>query len=140
MGKITASAVSLYVEDASGASQSISGLGNSITLSWSSDAPEVTAFGNTTRERLPNGLKDWELSFDGFYDPESDSIDDILSGILGGATVIQLGPAGSSASDPKFTASGILTSYEIGIALEDALTVSATFTARSGSMTRGTWS
>lgn len=139
MGKITSSSVALYVEDSSGASQSISGWGNSITLSWSSEAPEVTAFGNDTRERLPEGLKDWELSFDGFYGPDSGEIDDILSGILGQATVIQLGPAGSGAGDPKFTASAILTSYEIGITLEDAITVSATFTARSGSLTRGTW-
>ena len=139
MGKTTSASAALWVDDSSGTCRSISGLGNSITLTWSSEAPEVTGFGNGARERLPGGLIDWELSFDGFYGADANETDEVLSGILGKATYIQLGPGGSSSGSPKFSACAVLTSYEIGMSVEDAVTVSATFVARTGSMTRGTW-
>ena len=140
MGKIAGNNVSLWILDSTGASQSITGWGNSISLSWEAEAPETTSFGNINRERLPDGIQDWELSFDGFWGGDSGEIDEILSGIVGGSTIIFLGPGGSGTGDVQYTACAILQSYEIGIELEEAVTVSATFVARSGSITRGTWS
>lgn len=141
MGKITASNVSLFIEDAAGASRSIAGQGNSITLSFSNDQPEVTTFGSLYRERLPGGLRDFELSFEGFYDNASGGIGQIFFELFnaGGATLIQLGPSGSSASAQKFVASAVMTGFEIPFSLEDAVGISATFTARAGSMTFTAW-
>lgn len=137
--KITGSNVFLAIEDPSGASRNISGLGNSITLSFEKEEVEVTTFGQSTRERLPGGLNDWELSFDGFYEPDSSGVGKLLWDIFnaGGATLIKLAPNGSSASQPYYAASAKLTGYEISFELEEAVALTATFVARAGSMTRG---
>jgi len=140
MPKSNGNNVSLYILDSTGASQSITGWGNSISLSWEAETPEVTTFGNINRERLPDGIQDWELSFDGFWGGDSGEIDEILGGILGGSTMIFLGPGGSDSGKTQYSACAILQSYEIGVELEEAVTFSATFVARSGSLTRGTWS
>lgn len=140
MGKVNGNNVSIWVDDATSACQSITGWGNSITLSWEAETPEVTTFGNINRERLPDGIQDWELSVDGFWGGDVDEIDALLSGILGGSTFIQLGPGGSDTGNVKYSACAILSSYEIGVELEEAVTFSATFVARSGSLTRGAWS
>jgi hypothetical protein len=86
-------------------------------------------------------LRDFELSFEGFYDNSSSGIGAIFMNLFnaGGATLVQLGPSGSSASSQKFVASAVMTGFEIPFTLEDAVGVSATFTARSGSMTFTTW-
>lgn len=141
MAKLTATNVSLYVEDATGASRSISGQGNSISLSFELEEIETTTFGSHTRERLPGGLVDWELTFDGFFDAASGAIGDWLYGILnqGGATFIQLGPAGSATGTLRYAASAKLTGLEIPMDLGDAIGLSATFVARAGSMTKGVW-
>lgn len=139
MAKIHARNASLYLEDSSGASRSMSGLTSQMTLTWSSDAPDVTGFGNDNRERLSNGLKDWELTFSAFFSSAANEVDEVLSGILGGSTLFQLGPAGSTSGSNKYAACGILSEYSMDYAVDGAATVSGTVVARTGSLTRTTW-
>lgn len=139
MARIIARNASFYLEDSSGASRAMTGLTNSITLSQTAEAPEVTAFGEDTRTRLSGGLKDWELSFDAFFSSGANEVDEVLSGILGGSTLFKFGPSGSSSGCIMYTACGVLTEYSMDLGVEDAATVSGTLTARSGSLTRTTW-
>lgn len=140
MGKIHARNASFYLEDSSGASQAMGGLMNSITLSWSADAPDVTGFGEDNRQRLSNGLKDWEISFNAFYSSAANEIDEVLSGILAGSTSFKLGPSGSSSGSIQYAACAILTEYSMEFQVDGAATVSGTLVARTGSITRTTWS
>ena len=139
MAKIHARNGSLYVEDSSGACQAMSALVSSITLGQSSDAPDVTGFGEDRRQRLSNGIKDWELSMNGFWSSGANETDEVLSGILGGSTMFYLGPSGSTSTCVQYSACGVLTEYNIDLAVEDAATIAFTMMSRSGSLTRGTW-
>jgi len=141
MAKLAARKASLFLEDASGASTVMSAMVSSITLSMSVEIPEVTGFGNNNRERVSNGIKDWELTMNGFYGSAACEPGTVLQGIFaaGGSTRFVLGPAGSTTGCPKYSACGVLTTYEITEAPMDAAAISFTITARSGSLTRGTF-
>ncbi len=139
MAKITARNVSLYIENAAGASTSISGRTNSATLSFSAETPDVTAFGATYRERVPDGLKDWELSIGGFSDLAANQLDATLFPTLGASTRIKYGPGGSTAGCTMYTACAVTSDYNIETSVEGAVTFSATFAARIGVMSASTW-
>lgn len=138
MAKIVARNASLYLYDASGVCRTVSGLTSSITLSLSSEATEVTGFGNSARERVVDGIKDWEMSMDGFYSATACETGCLLNLVFadGGATFFKLGPAGSAAGSPMYSACATLTSYEINEVAEDAAKISFTLVGRSGSLTR----
>lgn len=139
MGKTVGRNASLYLEDSSSACQSMSGLLNQITLNRSAEAPDVTGFGNDNRERLSNGIKDWELTFAAFFSTGANEVDQVLNGILGGSTLFKFGPTGSSSGCVMYTACGVLSEYSADFNVEGAATVSGTVMARSGSLTRATW-
>jgi len=139
MAKIVARNASLGIHDSSGACRAFSASANSITLTYSAEAPEVTAFGDGLRQRLQDGIKDWELTFDAFFATGANEVDAVLYGIVGASTFMAFGPNGSAATGIKYNASAILTSYEMTFGVADAATVSGTLVARSGSLTRGTW-
>ena len=139
MGKVAAKNASIGLDDISGACQALSGDINSVTLTYSAEAPEVTGFGSDVRERMQDGIKDWELTFDAFFNSDADRADAVMSGILGGSTRFVFGPSGSISGSIMYTACAILTSYELGFTVEDAGTISGTLVARSGSLTRTTF-
>ena len=87
-----------------------------------------------------DGIKDWELSMDGYYEGAVEEIDEVLFGLVAGASCfIEFGPTGSTSGSVKYSASALLNNYEINFQLEDAGAISANFQARTGSMTRATW-
>ena len=139
MARITAKNASFYLDDSSATCRAMSGRINSVTLGQSAEAPEVTSFGEGTRTRLNDGLKDYELTFDAFYDEASNQVDAILSGLIGGSTVFQLGPSGSTSTLVKYSGCVVLTDYTINLGVADAATVSMTLAPRTGSLTRTTW-
>jgi hypothetical protein len=139
MGKLAARNASIGIDDSTAVCRALSGDVNSITLTYSAEAPEVTGFGSNVRERMQDGIKDWELTFDAFFNSDAARADQVLSGILGGSTRFCFGPAGSSSGASMYTACAILTSYEMTFGVEDAGTVSGTLVARSGSLTRATF-
>ena len=140
MGKIVARNASIYLDDSNSACQSFSALTNQISFSRTAEAPDVTSFGANDRERLADGLKDWELSFNGFFSTAANETDAILSGILGEATAVKFGLSGSTSTCVLYTACAVLTDYSMDFGVADAATVSFTVVGRSGSMTRTTWS
>ena len=142
MAKLHAKNGSLYLYDSSNACQSLSGRINTITLSQTGEQPEVTAFGDVSVQRLWDGITDWELSFDAFFDNAANQVDSVLSGIVSGSTFMKFGPAGSAATCTMYSSCAILTNYEINLDVADAAKVSGTLVNRSGSITRtssGTW-
>ena len=134
MAKISARNVKLF-----GGGRDLSGRSNSGTLSFSAEAPDVSAFGATYRERVPDGLKDWELSIAGLCDLAANQLDSILFGALGASTRIKYGPGGSTAGCTMYTACAVCSDYSIEGAVEGAVTFSATFAGRIGTMTASTW-
>lgn len=140
MAKLAARKGSLFLEDAAGASQVMSANVSSITLTFSAEATELTGFGNDNRERAADGIRDWELSMDGFWNSSASTTDEVLSGIraAGGSTSFKFGPAGSINGCPMYTACGVLTSYDCNFTAEDSAQISFTIAARSGSLTRRT--
>ena len=139
MAKLAARKASLFIEDASGASMVFSPMVSSITLTMSVEIPEVTGFGNDNRERVSDGIRDWELQINGFWGMAASEPGLILYNIFaaGGSTRFVLGPGGSTTGCPKYSACGVLTTYEITEAPADAAAISFTLTARTGSLTRG---
>jgi len=139
MSKIIARNASLYVADSSKTLRAMSGFVNTVGLEQSAEAPEVTSFGEVSRQRLQDGLKDWELTFAAFFATGGNEVDVVLNGILGGSTMMKFGPSGSANTCILYEASAILTDYTADFAVEGAATVSGTLAARSGSLTRGVW-
>lgn len=140
MAKIVARNASIYLDDETGTNRSFSGLTNSISFTQTSEAPDVTSFGSDVRERLADGLKDWEITGGAFFSTGANEVDDVLSAILGGSTYVQFGPSGSSSGCILYAASAVLTEYSMDFGVADAATVTYTVVQRSGSMTRTTWS
>lgn len=138
MAKLHARNVSIYVDDASGASTSITGDLNTITLDISAEAPEVTSFGDNTVQRLSNGIRDFSVSMDGFYNQGVQAAC-VLEGLLAGSSYMQLGVAGSATGCPKKCACIVCTAMNISWGVNDAISFSAEFSGRSGSITASAW-
>ena len=132
---------SIYLEDTTGASFSMTGDFNSATFTPSVDAPEITSFGDNTMQNLEGGLLNWEFSADGFLkSPDSSACKctEIIN--AGGATVLQYGVGGSTSGCPKVTACAILTEHPYETEVNGAATFSISLIPRSGSATHGAWS
>lgn len=129
---------SIYVES-SGASTAISPDLNSANLEMSADAPDVTGFGDNTRQRLSGGLIEWTLSLDGYYGRGATAAACILFPLLAGSTFIQFGPAGSTSGCQKLTGSAVMTSLSFEFGTEDAATMSCEFQSRAGSLSASAW-
>jgi len=57
------------------AGKDLSGQYNNSVLTLSAEAPEVTSYGNDSRQRLAGGIRDVELTIDGFYNDSASSTD-----------------------------------------------------------------
>ena len=141
MARIAARNASLYMEDNTGVCRAFSSYLNSITLSYSVEAPDITGFGENDRQRLPGGIKDWTLSFNAFFATGASEIDVWMNGILTngastGQTLFKFGPAGSSASSIMYSGCAVMTEYSSDFSVEGAATISGTLVARSGSLSR----
>jgi len=139
MSKIVARNAALGIHDSTTACRSFTGSANSVTITYSAEAPETTAFGDDLRQRLQDGIKDWELTFDAFFGTGASEVDETLYGILGASTHVSFGPSGSATGAIWYSACAVLTNYEMTFGIADAATVSGTLVARSGSLTRSTW-
>lgn len=139
MAKLHARNVSIYVDTAAGASTSITGDLNSITLDMSAEAPEVTSFGDNTVQRLSNGITDWTLSVDGYFNQGATAAACILEALVAGSTYVQLGVAGSTTGSPKKCASAVVTSLNLSWGVNDAISFSMEMAGRSGSITASVW-
>ena len=140
MAKISTRDCSIGVEDSSATCQAISPDFSEVTINWTSESIEVTGFGSPVRERVPNVITDWNMSLTGFYNAAADRADTVLGGLGPGAsTRIVVGLAGSESGCNMYSGCATLLSYNITATVMGAGTVTANFEARSGSLTKGTF-
>jgi hypothetical protein len=124
------------IDDSGATVRDISTAVSSVSFPREVDATETTSFGSSQRTYIV-GLANSTVSVEGYFDS---TFDGYLAGIVGGAAgTIEYGPMGSTAGNIKYTAEGILTSYELSSGVGDAVTFSAEFQI-TGAVTRGTYS
>ena len=138
MARVTARNTTLIVSGSDSASRVLSGRANSATMSFTSDSTDGTAFGETYRFRIADGIKEWTLSMNGVWDGAACQVDDILFGILAACTSVCYGPGGSASGLVQYSGCSVLNTYEVAGELDGMVTWSAEFVG-SGSLTRGTW-
>lgn len=91
------------------AGRDVSGILNSVSISFTNDLQEDTTIGDGTRSRK-SGLVTSEISLDGFWDVGTDS--DIFSDVGGTGEVFTVLPAANTVGSRCFFMKGIQESYE----------------------------
>lgn len=91
----------------------LSNLVRQVTLSYSAELQDDTAMGDTARSRI-GGLKDWSLQIEFFQDYAAGKVDATLFSLVGSTFAVELRPdtGNASATNPKYTGTGILESYQ----------------------------
>ena len=139
MGKTMARNASIGIDDTTNTCRALSSLFNNCTLNITAETPEATGFGDVNKIRLQDGIKDWDLSVDGFWGSGATETDAILFALLGGSTRMIYGPTGSTSGSVMYSACAILQSYSVKNAVADTAQISLKLVARTGSLTRGTF-
>lgn len=114
----------------------VSGRTNSVTLSMTAEAPDVTSFGSDVRERLANGLKDAEFSGAGYYDTSASNTDELFSSLMTASTIYGFYPTNASSARPGYEFGGITTEYSSDFPVADVAAINYTVSA-SGDVNRG---
>lgn len=123
------------IDNSGGSLTDISAYCDSVDFPITADTAEVTTFGDSSKEYVV-GLKDATISISGSWDATADAV---LAAIVGGAAgSFQYGPAGSTATNIKYTGECICTSYQVNAPVGDKVTFSAEFQV-TGNVTRGTY-
>ena len=139
MAKIHARNASVVLSTSAGASAVWSADSNTATLRLSAEAPEIAPFGYNTKQRLTGGLKRWELSVNGYYGIGAAEAKGLMTDMVGASTVMQFGPAGSTTGCPRYSACGIINSFNMSMTTNDAATFTLSVQPFSGSMNRDYW-
>lgn len=124
------------LDDSSGTLRDLSAYLEDVSLPRSIETAETTTFGSSAKSYI-TGLTDATISLSGKFDATADGY---LAGVVGQAATLsfEYGPAGSTGGLVKYSGECILTSYEIGATVGDAVTASVELQV-SGAITRGTW-
>ena len=105
---------------------------NAANMNLSAEAPDVTVFGDDDRERLSNGIKDFEFGFSGFYDVSASKMGDNLNELLTGSTYYGFYFVGlGSASSPGREFGGVMSEYSIDSTVEGATAITAAVSGSS---------
>ena len=143
MAKFHGRNASVYLETIAQASNPFTGDGNSATMTYSTAPAEVTSFGDNTTQNLPGGIMSWEFTMDGFTNMPSSTACDaqaiINNGTLGGQTLLQFGPAGSTSGCMNIQACGVLSEFSMDNPVDGAATFSLTIVPRTGSLSFNSW-
>lgn len=107
----------------------------SVGFPQSIDTAESSTMGTTAKTYVV-GMSDATVSVEGRYDPIPDAQFHSLRG-LATTTTVQWDPQGTSTGLPRYTAEGILTSYEASADIGDVGSFSAEFQI-TGAVTRST--
>lgn len=110
-----------------------------MTLTYNSELQDITAMGDTARERL-GGLNDWSLQVEFNQDYAASEVDATLFSNVGASVAIEVRPdqGAVAATNPKFTGNAILESYQpVGGTVGDAHVAPVTFQG-NGALTRAT--
>lgn len=111
----------------------------SITLNYNSEPQDITAMGDTTRNRI-GGLLDWNISIEFNQDFAANEVDATLFSNVG-STVTFVGKPTSdavSSTNPSFSGTALLSSYQpINGSVGDVHTTTIQLEA-AGTLTRAT--
>lgn len=112
--------------------------GNSVTLDISVDTAEVTSFEDTYKEFV-EGVAEWSISADFFWNGASAKNDATLFALIGGGSkAIEFGPEGDASTKVKYTGNVIMTGLSINPPVGGPVVLS--FTGQgTGALTRGTF-
>jgi len=121
MAKTVARNVKLF-----GGGRNLSGRANSGTLSLTAETPDVSVFGVGTRERLQDGLLDYELSVAGFTDLSACQVDELFFDLQGASAWWGYYPTDATASLPGKEMIGIGSDYSVDSPVEGVVAFSAT--------------
>jgi hypothetical protein len=85
----------------------------SVTLNYAAELQDDTAMGDSARSRI-GGLKDWSIQIEFFQDYAASAVDATLFNLVGSTFAVEVrhSAAGASATNPKYTGTGILESYQ----------------------------
>lgn len=111
-----------------------------ITINYESDIQETTTMGATARTFL-GGLLNWTATIEFRSDYADNLLDEILYPLLGGSGyAVEFRPTSSSvgASNPKYTGTGIMTSFQPIGGTVGELAMSPISLQGSGVLTRAT--
>ena len=122
------------IDNSAGALQDISAYCDNVDFPTTADTAEVTTFGDSNKEYI-GGLKDATISISGSWDAAADLI---LDGIRGQTGTFEYGPAGSTATNIKYTGECICTAYNVTAPVGDEVSFSAEFQC-TGAITRTTF-
>lgn len=111
----------------------------SITLDYAAELQDDTAMGDTTRS-VAGGLKTWSFTVEWLQDYAASKVDATLFSAVGTAVALVGKPtsAAVSATNPTFSGTGVLGTYNpMGGSVGDQAVASSVFTA-AGTLTRAT--
>lgn len=110
-----------------------------VTLDVSAEEQEVTAFGDSYRQRIA-GLKDASISLDFHQDFGADAVDSTLWPLLGSNATVVVTPTGTTSStSPAYSAVYLVTEYQpYASNVGDLATLSVSWPIASGSVSRAT--
>lgn len=112
---------------------------SSVTVNYSSESQDDTAFGDDTRSRI-GGLKDWSVDIEVQQDYAASNVDSILFPLIGTqVTVIVRKDQGAvSATNPNFTGTCFVEGYQpVSGAVGDLAGFSTTLSS-AGTLSRAT--
>ncbi len=133
----------VQVDNAAGSLTAITAYTNESSWPQEIDATETTVFGQGNKTYIV-GLADSKFSCGGLLDPALDTImTAVCAGLIAGTvtgetSTIEYSPAGTASGSPKYTAEGILTSYEVSSGVGDADEWKAEYQI-TGAVTRTTY-
>ena len=138
MSEFTLMSASVEIGPAGGALVDLSNHVRSVTIDYSAETPDKTAMGDTTKTRLP-GLLDWKVDVEFNQDYAAANVDATIFPVVGAAVDLDIcaTSAVASATNPHFTGSGVVSSYNpLGGKVGDTATTKVTIVG-SGILTRG---
>lgn len=124
------------IEDGNAASQSMGGDGTDIDLTFTSEHPDESGFGDIGEQLSASATETWKLTLTYLYNNSASANADVLEGLRQKSTVFVLGPNGSTASLIKYTACGVVLDNNITFAKAGLVGGKATFGPNSGSLTK----
>ena len=127
--------VNFSLDDTAGTTRDISDTLNSVDFPEVTETADTTAFGSSSRSFIV-GLESASFSISGLWDATVDGY--IKGGTEPASRSFVYGPAGSTASNVKYSGEAILTNYSVSSPVGDVVTYSCDLQV-TGAVTRGTY-
>jgi len=110
---------------------------NTCTVGRTTEVPERTGFGETTRTRKDGGIKDWSITFAGFFNDNTGAMENRIQSLLAGSAVVAVFPHGiTTACEIGYQGEAVEPNMGIESPVEGMVTANAEWSG-SGDLHRG---